>query len=392
MTDYNKLVKEFGTPFYLFDIDELESRLKYLRKSLNKDLDLCYAVKANTFIMGEANPYVDRFEVCSPGEYEVCKKLNVPMSKLVISGVYKTPEVIEEMMTNHEDMGIYTAESVEQFNLLNSLSTKLKRKINVLLRLTSGNQFGMNEEEVEEIFMNHKDYKYITLNGIEYFSGTQKHSTKRLTKEVEYLREFVDALEEKAKVKIEEIEFGTGFPVYYFQSDEFDEKGFFKEFNELIKTISSKYKITLEIGRSIASSCGSYVTSVVDRKTNKVGNFAILDGGMNHLVYYGQTMAMKHPHFDILPERDMNKEEKWNLCGSLCTINDIIVKDLNVPELAIGDVFIFKNTGAYCMSEGISLFLSRDLPKVIMKKGIKCELVRDSLPTHVLNTPNYKGE
>lgn len=392
MIDYNKLVKKYGTPFYLFDIDELQKRLELLHKSLNDDLSLCYAVKANTFIIGEANPYVDRFEVCSPGEYEVCKKLNVPMSKLVISGVYKTPEVIEKMMKNHEDMGIYTAESMEQFNLLNKLSKKLKRDIKVLLRLTSGNQFGMNEEEIESIISKHDKYEHITINGIEYFSGTQKHSTKRLTKEVEYLKEFVSGLEEKYNLKIKEIEFGTGFPVYYFQSDEFDEKEFFKEFNEIIKTISKDYKITLEIGRSIASSCGTYVTSVVDKKTNKVGNFAILDGGMNHLVYYGQTMAMKHPHFMVLPERNMEKEEKWNLCGSLCTINDIIVKDLNVPELKIGDVFVFKNTGAYCMSEGISLFLSRDLPKVLMKKGIECELVRDNLPTHILNTPNYKGE
>jgi len=390
MTDYSKIVKKYGTPLYLFDIDELHNRLEYLHKQLNKDLSLCYAVKANTFIIKEANDYVDRFEVCSPGEYEVCKKLDIPMSKLVISGVYKTPEVIEEMMTNHPDMGIYTAESVTQFELLHKLSDKLKRPIKVLLRLTSGNQFGMNEEEIDNIIS--KEYKYITINGIEYFSGTQKHSTKRLTKEVEYLREYVDSLEEKHNIKIEEIEFGTGFPVYYFQSDEFDEISFFKEFNEIIKTISSKYKITLEIGRSIASSCGSYLTTVVDKKVNQVGNFAILDGGMNHLVYYGQTMAMKHPHYDLLPERENKNPESWNLCGSLCTINDIIVKQLPVTNLEKGDVFVFKNTGAYCMSEGISLFLSRDLPKIVMKKGIKCEVVRETLPTHVLNTPNYKGE
>ncbi len=390
MTDYSKIVKKYGTPLYLFDIDELHNRLEYLHKQLNKDLSLCYAVKANTFIIKEANDYVDRFEVCSPGEYEVCKKLDIPMSKLVISGVYKTPEVIEEMMTNHPDMGIYTAESVTQFELLHKLSDKLKRPIKVLLRLTSGNQFGMNEEEIDTIIS--KEYKYITINGIEYFSGTQKHSTKRLTKEVEYLREYVDSLEEKHNIKIEEIEFGTGFPVYYFQSDEFDEVSFFKEFNEIIKTISSKYKITLEIGRSIASSCGSYLTTVVDKKVNQIGNFAILDGGMNHLVYYGQTMAMKHPHYDLLPERENKNPESWNLCGSLCTINDIIVKQLPVTNLEKGDVFVFKNTGAYCMSEGISLFLSRDLPKIVMKKGIKCEVVRETLPTHILNTPNYKGE
>ena len=74
MTDYSKIVKKYGTPLYLFDIDELHNRLEYLHKQLNKDLSLCYAVKANTFIIKEANEYVDRFEVCSPGEYEVCKK------------------------------------------------------------------------------------------------------------------------------------------------------------------------------------------------------------------------------------------------------------------------------------------------------------------------------
>ena len=36
MTDYSSLVKKYGTPFYLFDIDELQNRLMYLRKSLNK--------------------------------------------------------------------------------------------------------------------------------------------------------------------------------------------------------------------------------------------------------------------------------------------------------------------------------------------------------------------
>ena len=42
MTDYEKIVKKFGTPLYLFDIDELQSRLEYLHKSLNKDLEILY--------------------------------------------------------------------------------------------------------------------------------------------------------------------------------------------------------------------------------------------------------------------------------------------------------------------------------------------------------------
>ena len=147
-----------------------------------------------------------------------------------------------------------------------------------------------------------------------------------------------------------------------------------------------KGKIVLELGRSIAASCGYYITKVVDKKTNKGQNYAILDGGINHITYYGQTMAMKLPKCSIYPQRENTENEKWNLCGSLCTINDILVKQFPVGNLQIGDVFIFENTGAYCMTEGISLFLSRELPQVIkLKEDGSLELVRDSLPTYVLN-------
>lgn len=76
--------------------------------------------------------------------------------------------------------------------------------------------------------------------------------------------------------------------------------------------------------------------------------------------------------------------------GSLCTINDIIVKQMPVSNLQVGDVFIFKNTGAYCMTEGISLFLSRELPEVALLKNGEIKLVRKSFKTYNLNKADYK--
>ena len=51
------------------------------------------------------------------------------------------------------------------------------------------------------------------------------------------------------------------------------------------------------MGRFIAASCGVFVSSVVDLKTNKEQNYCIIDGGINHINYYGQTMAMKIPAY-----------------------------------------------------------------------------------------------
>ena len=103
-------------------------------------------------------------------------------------------------------------------------------------------------------------------------------------------------------------------------------------------------------------------------------------------------MAMKKPMLDIIPIRGENKKENWNLVGALCTINDLVVKQLPVSNLELGDIFVFKNTGAYSMTEGISLFLSRDLPKVLFVSGGNMKIVRENINTYKLNMPNEGGE
>ena len=385
------IINNFETPIYVFDIDKLKQRIKFLRDNLTKRLELCYAIKANTFIIKEINDDVDRFEVCSPGEYSICEEANITPEKIVISGVYKTPSVIDYMITSNSKIGRYTVESIEQLNLLDELSKKHNANLKVLLRLTSGNQFGINEEDIEDIISKKDSYTNLYFEGIQYFSGTQKRTNKRLQKEIDYLDEFLMRLQDKYNYVADELVFGTGFPVHYFQGEEFDEVEFLKEFSNGIDNMKYKGKIVIELGRSIAASCGYYITKVVDKKTNKGQNYAILDGGIHHLVYYGQTMAMKFPHLEIYPSRNSENVEDWNLMGSLCTINDIIIKQYPVSNLQIGDAFIFKNTGAYCMTEGISLFLSRELPQVALLKNEKLELVRESFKTYTLNKANYEA-
>lgn len=102
---------------------------------------------------------------------------------------------------------------------------------------------------------------------------------------------------------------------------------------------------------------------------------------------------MRIPELEIYQNNRVLKEEEkpWNICGSLCTINDILIKQLNIKDLQINDILIFKNVGAYSVTEGISLFLSRNLPSII-KKDINgnYELIRDSLATYPFNMPNIE--
>ena len=309
---------------------------------------------------------------------------------MVISGVYKDYETIDYMIGKCDGIGYFTIESINQFELLDTLTKKYNKKINVLIRLTSGNQFGVSKEDFEYI-LEKTINSNICVEGIEFFSGTQKHSLKRISKEIDNLIEFVNYLEEKYKINLKEVEYGPGFPVFYFKDEEFDEDEFLNEANNTIDKINYK-KISIELGRSIAASCGHFLTSVVDMKTNKNGNFTLLDGGIHQVVYYGQTMAMRIPYIDVVKKGKREKEcEKYNLYGSLCTINDILVKGIELEKLEIGDTLVFNNVGAYSSTEGISLFLSRDLPKVvIIDKNNNLKLVRDTIYTSKVNCPYYR--
>lgn len=387
---YESILKQFETPFYAFDIPALKKRIDFIKASIPERFGLCYAVKANTFIIKEAEKYVERLEVCSPGEFEICEYLGAPMEKIVVSGVYKTPSFIERIMSTYDNIGVYTAESLVQYELIKSLSKRYDRQIKLLVRVTSKNQFGMSEDDLIKIIQD-SDNDNIEIIGIQYFSSTQRTSIKKFKREFEYLAGLIERLREELDFTVKELEYGTGFPVFYFEQDSFDESEYFSQFSELADSmLPDDIKITFEVGRSIAAECGYYLTSVVDAKANKVGNFAIVDGGINHLVYFGQSMAMKVPHIDLIPSRQSENTEEWNICGSLCTVNDIIVKALPLPDLKVNDVLVFKNTGAYCMCEGISLFLSRELPSVVLVgDDEEYTLVRGHFKTSSLNKPDY---
>lgn len=385
--DYNKIIKEYSTPLFVYNINILKERIKYLRENLKGNM--CYAIKANSFVIREITEEVERIEICSFGEYMICKNNNVPANKMVLSGVNKSYEEFNYIFENETDILRYTIESIHQFELLKKLSEKYKRKINILPRITSGNQFGITYEELEYIIENLNEY--MTLSGIEFFSGTQKHSIKRIEKEIKMLSEICLNIKEKYSVDIKEIEYGPGLPVYYFQNEYFNEDEFLNEINIITSNYLKGKEIILEIGRSMVASCGVYITSVVDKKENKTGKYVILDGGINHLVYYGGSMGMMAPYYEILNKNE-KEEEIVNLFGSLCTINDIILKGAKVPKLNIGDTFIFKNVGAYSVTEGINLFLSRDMPKIILVNDGKCSLVRDKISTYKLNCPRYGGK
>lgn len=383
-----KISNSCKTPSYVFDLDVLRARVQKIEEILGKEIKVCYAMKANPFLIQALEPYVSGFEVCSPGEFAICERCDISMDQIVLSGVYKEKNDILAVMKKNGDKGTFTVESLVQLSLLQECAKANDIVIKVLLRVSSGNQFGMDFGTIKQIVIERENYPNLHILGLQYYSGTQKKKSGIIERELELLDSFCETLKKDCEYQVEELEYGPGFYVPYFQTEKEEQPE--ETLAVLVKKLEEmKYsgKITLEIGRYIAASCGYYFTTVVEQKTVEAQRYCIVDGGIHHINYYGQTMAMKLPQTLHIAREQEGKWQPWNICGSLCTVADVIVKQLPLQNLQIGDILVFENLGAYSITEGIYLFLSRDLPTVYFyseENGLKT--VRDRIVTNTINS------
>ncbi len=380
------------TPSYVFDLDKMKGFVKKVQSCLGESVQLCYAMKANPFLTGPMMEVVSSFEVCSPGEFRICERVGVPMERIVLSGVYKNPEDVEYVLSAYGGRGMYTVESLQHLQILNDTAVKLGMKIAVLIRVTSGNQFGVDEEDIRKMVSDRGNYPGIEIEGLQFYSGTQKRELSQMKTELEHLDEFIGELKEVNGFETRVLEYGPGFFVPYFKKDKSEDvENVLGEFKELLECLKFKGKVVLEMGRFLAATCGYYVTSIVDMKVNKDQPYVIMDGGINHLNYYGQTMAMKQPYCVQLDaegnEKTEGEAEAWNLCGALCTVSDVVVKRFPLHKPQIHDILVFERVGAYSVTEGIYLFLSRPLPRIYFwteEGGLR--MVREGVHTDLLNS------
>ena len=405
VNELKEIAIKCGTPSYIFDIDELCARIDAMQQILGCGVTVCYAMKANPFLISVLDKKLNKFEVCSPGEFAICEKEGINREKIVLSGVNKEKkDILYTMKTGA--VGIYTVESLNQLELINSCAVECGIKVKVLIRVTSGNQFGINERQVYEIADRKDELKGIIIEGIQCYSGTQKKKLSQIEAEVVWLQAIAHTCETEHGVKLKEIEYGPGLSVDYFVTDkcdamntDFDE---LKEFAVMIKEMSEKFNVTLEMGRYIAATCGILISRIADMKMNDTTRYAIIDSGINHINYYGQAMAMKKPRCEFIPieytegfadgvdhEVEVYSQgvQPYNICGSLCTVGDVIVKNLGLKDAKIGDMIAFYNIGAYSVTEGIYLFLSRRMPAIVMyskKNGYR--IVRNPVDTFLINS------
>ncbi len=385
-----QLAKEYGTPLYVFDEDAFAARLALVKECLGENIRLCYSMKANPFLLACLPETLGALEVCSPGELTVCENAGADLHRIIFSGVNKTQDCIDRAM--EDGVEVFTAESPLHVERIEKSAAAAGKTVPVLLRLTSDNQFGMDEDLIVSIAAEREKYPHIEFVGLHYFSGTLKKRPTLIGRELDKMGALAERIEAETGLKLSRMEYGPGLWIDYFGQDpDAAEEALLREAAPLLRAFGEKFELTVEMGRFYSAICGTYLVTVMDKKTNCGYNYAVVDGGLHQMNYDGQMKGTQVPEIRNLTTAG-GEDSSWCIVGSLCTPNDVLVRAADMPAPALGDVLAFGRTGAYSINEGIAFLLSRDLPAVLLYSEEKGpHLAREHIRLDPLNTPKLRS-
>ncbi len=364
------LAEKYDTPLYVLDEATIRSICNDYKKAFEKypKTHMMYASKA--LCTSAVTRILDEegfgFDTVSGGEIYTVYKAGVDMSHVLFNGNNKSYDELSLAL----DLGVgrISVDNFFELALLNEAAKVQNKTVDILLRITPGiechtheyiqtghldSKFGFDLTQIDDaIELIQSEYTNINLHGLHAHIGSQIFETGIYPDEIEIMAKEISRIEEKHGIKLNEINIGGGLGVKYTQNDvppstyEIGEL-IINKLNEVIE----KYNIEpptifLEPGRSIISTAGVTLYTIGSSKQVPHGTkYVAVDGGMadnpRPSMYQAEYSAQ------IANKKDTTETEKVTIAGRFCESGDILIKDIELPAPAAGDILCVYNTGAY---------------------------------------------
>ena len=382
----SKIVKKVGTPVYIYSYKTFTDHLAKLQKAFRSVKPLiCYSVKANSNL-AVLRTLVKKgagLDIVSGGELFRAKKVKCQGNKIVYAGVGKTAEEIREAIKAR--ILLFNVESVPELEQINAIAQKMRKKVNVSLRvnpnvdphthdyITTGkaeNKFGIDFESAKAVFLDARRFSHAQVCGIHVHIGSQIETGDPFAEAFQKILEFIDELETEG-IQIKFLNLGGGLGAIYSDENPQTAEDFAKRILPLFK--KRKFRIIFEPGRFIAANSGILAAKVLYVKKTAVKNFAIVDAGMNDFIRPAFYNAFHH----IWPILKKESASQWvyDVVGPICESGDFFAKDRELQEMKAGDFLTFMTAGAYGFTMA-SNYNSRPRACEVMVKGSAFTVIR----------------
>ena len=364
------LAEKFGTPLYVLDEYTIRSICKDYKKAFSAydKVNMMYASKALCTMA--VSKILDNegfgFDVVSAGEIYTVYKAGINMAKVLFNGNNKSYD--ELALAIKLGVGRISVDNFFELSLLNEIAKSHDKTVDILLRITPGiechtheyiqtghldSKFGFDLTQIDEaveLILN--NYSNLKLHGLHAHIGSQIFETKIYGDEIEILVREIKRLDDKFGLKLDEINIGGGLGVKYTEEDL--PPSTYEIANIVIDSLNKcikKYNIEppalfIEPGRSIISTSGvTLYTLGSSKQVPKGRTYFAVDGGMADNPRPSMYQAKYYAEIANKPDCELSQE--ITVAGRFCESGDILIKDIQLPQVEEGDILCVYNTGAY---------------------------------------------
>ncbi|MEK1897906.1 MAG: diaminopimelate decarboxylase [Rhizobium sp.] len=400
-----EIAKAVGTPFYCYSTATLERHYRVFAEAFSDvDAMVCYAMKANSNqavlkTLGNLGAGID---VVSEGELRRALASGIPASRIMFSGVGKTPREMDFAL----EAGIYcfNVESEPELEILNQRAIKSGKRAPVSFRINPDvdarthakistgkkeNKFGISWERARAVYARAATLPGIEVTGIDMHIGSQITELQPFEDAFKLLRELVSTLRADGH-DIHHVDVGGGLGIPY--RDDNNPPPHPEAYAEIVKSQLRELncKIVTEPGRLIVGNAGILVTEVIYVKDGGEKTFVIVDGAMNDLI----RPTLYEAHHEIRPvviSAANAPRIKADVVGPVCETGDFLALDREMAMPKPGDLFAISSAGAYGAVQA-GTYNSRLLVPEVLVKGSDFHVIRprgtyeeliglDSVPT-----------
>jgi diaminopimelate decarboxylase len=396
--DAARLASEFGTPLYVFDEFTLRRKCREFREGFAGQYagaGVIYACKAFInkallLILMEEGLGLD---VVSAGELGIARSTGFPREKVYFHGNNKSAD--ELRLALDWPVGRIVVDNFHELEMLAAIAGETGIRPDILLRLSPAvdphahqyvatgvldSKFGFPMASAEEAMTRAMATASLNLAGLHFHIGSLIPGVEPYEAAVAVVLDFAAEMKRKFGFELKELDVGGGFAVQYTLDSPAPSVAAYA--GAIASKITGKCQelglvrpqLVVEPGRAIVGQAGvALYTAGAVKDIPGVRRYVSVDGGMGDNI----RTALYGSRYEAVIANKMREEmsARVTIAGRFCESGDVLVRDIEMPAIAAGDVIAIPVSGAYCLPLA-SNYNASFRPAVVMVKEGEARLVR----------------
>lgn len=393
------LAKQFGTPLWVMDEQEIRSQCRKFKRAFidNYKGHVAYASKAflSLAIAAIIREEGLSLDVVSGGELYTALQAGFPAERIYFHGNNKSRDELK--MALESGVGRIVLDNLFELHNLEDLVRQTGvNPVAVMLRIAPGVEAHTHEycqtgqEDSKFGFdlssgMAMKAAKavissdYLVLKGVHCHIGSQIFEEESFIVAAEIMLNFMADIYNETGYVVEELNLGGGFGIYYSQDDAPKDVGIYAD---KIHSAVAAYagdlgipmpKIIVEPGRAIVGTAGTTLYTLgASKDIPQIRKYVSVDGGMADNIRPALYGALYEA--TLANRASESRSELVSVAGKCCESGDMLIWDIKLPPVEPGDILAMSSTGAYCYTMS-SNYNRLPRPAVVLVRDGKAEII-----------------